>query len=628
MQSTFLKSTTAMLVALSVAAPSPILAQSDNAAPQAQEVTEELKKKLKEAEKEADETLSEAVEDEAPADQAEGSAPAEGSAEADANAQKVETEAEMDAEATAEAATDNPAENGEQRVESDTAEAARAEDEEELVPGPGARGDAAVNDAVPTDPVTGEATAEEGGQPETQDQPSTIQAESETPQQPAEEATGDTEQADAEAEAEAEAETQQAETADQTGEETEMQQAETADETDMQQADSADQTETQDQQSETAEAEELEAGPGARGDAAVNDAIATDPVTGEAPETMAAQAGDEEGELIEETVTDETARASDEEFETEVDGEATASASAEAVEEDSGLSTAEKIAVFGLGALAVGTLLNNGSRVVQNSGDRVVVEDNGTYRVLKNDDSLLRQPGADVKTYAFADGSTRTVVTNPDGTQVETIRSSDGRVLSRTRILANGEAVVLFDDTRSAQEVAVNELPQVTDRVEVNAARADEAALREALRANLARDPGRTFSLSQVRNIPEVRALAPEVQVNTVNFNTGSAVIRPEEAEELTALGSAMRQAIDENPREVFLVEGHTDAVGDPGYNLALSDRRAESLALALTEYFNVPPENLIVQGYGESDLKIATLEAERANRRAAVRRITPLLGD
>jgi outer membrane protein OmpA-like peptidoglycan-associated protein len=265
---------------------------------------------------------------------------------------------------------------------------------------------------------------------------------------------------------------------------------------------------------------------------------------------------------------------------------------------------------------------------VSNSGDRVVVDDNGTYRVLKNDDSLLRQPGADVKTYSFSDGSTRTVVTNPDGSQVETIRASDGRVLSRTRILADGREVVLFDDTRSFQEVTVNDLPQVEDsRRSIDFQQTDEQALRQALQARLENDPGRSFSLAQVRNIQQVRALAPEIEVNNVNFDTGSAVIRPEEAEELAALGAAMKDAIEQNPGEVFLVEGHTDAVGGAGYNLALSDRRAESLALALTEYFGVPPENMVVQGYGESDLKVETATAERANRRAAVRRITPLLG-
>ena len=134
------------------------------------------------------------------------------------------------------------------------------------------------------------------------------------------------------------------------------------------------------------------------------------------------------------------------------------------------------------------------------------------------------------------------------------------------------------------------------------------------------------FSLAQIRQIDAVRKLVPEISVEAVKFATGSAVIQPEEARSLSALGQAIREAIDANPVEIFLVEGHTDAVGNAGYNLALSDRRAESLALALTKYFDVPPENLVLQGYGESDLKIATPEAEKLNRRAAVRRITSLL--
>ena len=74
------------------------------------------------------------------------------------------------------------------------------------------------------------------------------------------------------------------------------------------------------------------------------------------------------------------------------------------------------------------------------------------------------------------------------------------------------------------------------------------------------------------------------------------------------------------------VIEGHTDAVGDASYNLALSDRRAETVALALTEYFDVPPANLVTQGYGESQLRVPTNGPEPANRRAVVRNITGLL--
>ena len=79
------------------------------------------------------------------------------------------------------------------------------------------------------------------------------------------------------------------------------------------------------------------------------------------------------------------------------------------------------------------------------------------------------------------------------------------------------------------------------------------------------------------------------------------------QAETLASLGRFMTSMIDENPNEMFLIEGHTDAVGSAASNLALSDRRAESVALALTEYFDVPPENMVVQGYGEGDLRLAT---------------------
>jgi outer membrane protein OmpA-like peptidoglycan-associated protein len=155
----------------------------------------------------------------------------------------------------------------------------------------------------------------------------------------------------------------------------------------------------------------------------------------------------------------------------------------------------------------------------------------------------------------------------------------------------------------------------------------DEEELRLALARAMAQDVGRSFSLRQIREIDRVRYLAPEIEIDAITFATGSAAIQPDQARQLAALGRALGRLIDENPGEVFLIEGHTDAVGDASYNLALSDRRAESVALALSEYFDVPPENLVVQGYGEFDLKVPTQTAEQENRRANVRRITGLLG-
>lgn len=360
----------------------------------------------------------------------------------------------------------------------------------------------------------------------------------------------------------------------------------------------------------------------AEAEAALEQSLAAEEEGGASTAAALADAdnADMDAEATEETITQDTARSSDEDFDTRVSQDANDDDD-EADEE--GMTNFEKAALAGLAALAVGSILKNGSQVASNSGDRVVLEQpDGSYRVIKDDGALLRQPGTTVRTQTYDDGSSRTISTREDGTQIITIYDSQKRIVRRERVEPNGDRYVLVDDSRETAPVEVTELPEanVNDSITTD----DQDALRAALAQQAQTD--RSFSLSQIRQISQVRALAPSVAVDNVTFASGSAAIRPEQAEALSELGTAIRDRIAENPREIFLVEGHTDAVGNGAFNLALSDRRAESLALALTEYFQVPPENLVVQGYGEEYLKVETLEAEERNRRATVRRITDLL--
>jgi outer membrane protein OmpA-like peptidoglycan-associated protein len=80
------------------------------------------------------------------------------------------------------------------------------------------------------------------------------------------------------------------------------------------------------------------------------------------------------------------------------------------------------------------------------------------------------------------------------------------------------------------------------------------------------------------------------------------------------------------HPEEVFLIEGHTDAVGSQEYNWRLSQRRAEAVKDLITEYYLVPPDNLVTAGLGEAYLKIWTPQPEEENRRVTIRRVTPLV--
>ncbi len=324
------------------------------------------------------------------------------------------------------------------------------------------------------------------------------------------------------------------------------------------------------------------------------------------------------GAVTTETVTEADVRSSDQDFATAPN---VAGAAPQASDGDDNF---RKGLLIGLGALAVGAILHNGAKVVSNSGDRIVVEEpDGSLTVLKNDDEILRRPGSEVRTQTYDDGSTRTVVSRPDGVRIITVRAADGTALKRVRVMPNGERYVLFDDTVAVAPVETLPAPRTAA---AGIAATDQAALREALIASMAEREGRRYGLGQVRAYPSVRALAPEIEVRAITFPTNSAAIPPGQAERLADLGLAIADVIYEVPGAVFLVEGHTDAVGSAAYNLALSDRRAESVALALGEYFDVPPENLITQGYGESDLKVQTEEANRQNRRVVVRNITPLL--
>ena len=133
------------------------------------------------------------------------------------------------------------------------------------------------------------------------------------------------------------------------------------------------------------------------------------------------------------------------------------------------------------------------------------------------------------------------------------------------------------------------------------------------------------ISMAWSKALSSVAITAQLGLVRQAAFDPAVSAIRPSEAQKLAELGAFMTEMIAENAGELFLIEGHTDAVGDAAYNLSLSDRRAESLALAMTEYFGVPPENMVVQGYGEGELLVPTGGDEPRNRRAVVRMISPL---
>jgi outer membrane protein OmpA-like peptidoglycan-associated protein len=262
-------------------------------------------------------------------------------------------------------------------------------------------------------------------------------------------------------------------------------------------------------------------------------------------------------------------------------------------------------------------------------GDRVIIRHDETERFRRT------YRDADVRVER-RDGNDVTVVRQANGVEIVTIRDQEGNLVRRVRREPAGREVVLIENRRGnrpagyfVEDIArmpppVVRIPRKQYIVEVEDASQDE--LVEAFAAPPIERIERAYTLDEVRQSQPLRERMRRVDLDTVNFDFGSWTLPEEQIGAMTGIAQAIQKALANNPNEIFLVEGHTDAVGPDEDNLTLSDRRAETVATALTQRFGIPAENLTTQGYGEQYLKVDTQSAEQQNRRATIRRITPLL--
>ena len=274
-----------------------------------------------------------------------------------------------------------------------------------------------------------------------------------------------------------------------------------------------------------------------------------------------------------------------------------------------------------------------GRKVFTEPGRVIVVDPTGQSFIRHNEEDRFRFGARDIRTERIG-GETRTVVIRPDGSEIINVVGGDGQLMRRIRRDREGREIIIIDnsyrDPRAVGGFYVD-LPPPIIRIPFNRyiVEADVAApelIYETLEAPPVDRIERRYSLDEIRYSPTVRQLMPSIDLNTINFETGSWDIPPDQAARLQVIADGLNRAMARNPREVFLIEGHTDAVGNPVDNLSLSDRRAEAAAELLTQQFGVPAENLTSQGYGAQYLKEQTDGPSRINRRVTVRRITPLL--
>ena len=276
-------------------------------------------------------------------------------------------------------------------------------------------------------------------------------------------------------------------------------------------------------------------------------------------------------------------------------------------------------------------------------GGRTIQKRDGQVVIKHDDANRVRQRGDDVTVVDGPNGTTTETIHRRNGVQIVTVRDRDDNILQRFRKNPDGSIVPLIGPApKKGTDVAANPPPRPPKNLQLNlgplkitipesqyvvdSSKADTKQLESTLVAPPVETVERPYTLDEIRNSDRLRAKVRRVDFDTITFDTNQATVPDNQIGRMESLGRALRAIIQRDPSQVFLIEGHTDAIGSDLYNLALSDRRAETVAQILTYYFGIPAENLVTQGYGERFLKVPTQDANRENRRVAIRNITPLL--
>ena len=287
----------------------------------------------------------------------------------------------------------------------------------------------------------------------------------------------------------------------------------------------------------------------------------------------------------------------------------------------------------------------SGNTVIK-EGDRQIVRTGGGKVVIQTDESeRVRRFAPNVKVEVR--GNERfAVYERPGNVQIINITDNNGHLLRRVRRGSDGREVVLIENSRRGPGfgtglavglavgvgavVALNLAPPVIniprERYIVDLDVAPPDMLYDTLAAPPLMAIERAYTLDEIRYNVELRDRMRRIDINTITFDTGSWTVTPDQYDRLAGVADAILRLLRRRPDEMVMIEGHTDAVGNDEDNLSLSDRRAETVASILIEQFGIPAENLVTQGYGEQYLKIQTQEANRINRRVAVRPIGSLL--
>ncbi len=175
------------------------------------------------------------------------------------------------------------------------------------------------------------------------------------------------------------------------------------------------------------------------------------------------------------------------------------------------------------------------------------------------------------------------------------------------------------DTQRAAAETARTEAESARKIAEQRAAAAETARQQaEAARQQATAAQSRAAKLEA--QLAEMKARKTDrgmvLTLGDVLFDTGRAELKPGAMRTIDQLATFMK----ENPERTVQIEGHTDSIGSDAFNQTLSERRAESVRIALLDR-GIDIRRVVARGFGKSSPVASneTAAGRQQNRRVEI---------
>jgi OmpA-OmpF porin, OOP family len=173
----------------------------------------------------------------------------------------------------------------------------------------------------------------------------------------------------------------------------------------------------------------------------------------------------------------------------------------------------------------------------------------------------------------------------------------------RARIMGDGKYIKVYFDDKRILNVPNADLGR-SNKILFNT---DAATDRPAMFANFRVAAGG-------KKLYDALAEKGRVATQGIFFDTGSDRIRPESTPTLKEIGTMLK----EHPELKLVIEGHTDNVGKPDVNQALSEKRANAVRQYLVDSYQIEGARLQAKGLGQTKPVTSndTPEGRQNNRR------------